>query len=179
VIRQKNIEKSSFLMGVTLSVFSPLAFLSGVYGTNFQRSDGTPGLPELRWGWRPSDPNDPSSPSEWDGGITGYAYFWILCGAVVASILAMYIYVGLIDISPLTEPVKNFVKWIIGRGCCITCLPEKVKKRAATKWSRRSFVGKVSPRVEDRSGERSGGGPDSQSFKLGNKQLSKVGSLRV
>jgi len=147
VIRQKNIEKSSFLMGVTLSVFSPLAFLSGVYGTNFQKSDGTPGVPELRWGWRPSDPNDPSSPSEWDGGITGYGYFWILCGAVVASILSMYIYVGLIDISAITEPIKSFVKRIIGRSCT-TCFSEKMKKRAVMRGKRGSFVGKVSPRPE-------------------------------
>ena len=52
VERQKRIERSSAFMGVFLSVFSPLAFITGVYGMNFTKPDGTPGMPELSWGFK-------------------------------------------------------------------------------------------------------------------------------
>jgi len=146
LLRQKNIEKSSFLMGVTLSIFSPLAFLTGYFGTNFQKSDGTPGLPELRWGWRPSDPNDPSSPPEWNGGITGYGYFWTLCGSIVVAILSMYIYAGLVDITPIIEGIKNFIK--MAGGSCNACVPSKLKGKIVAKWSKKTLTGKVNPQPQ-------------------------------
>ena len=42
--RQKRMERSSAFMGIILSIFSPLGFYSGIYGMNFVKSDGTPGI---------------------------------------------------------------------------------------------------------------------------------------
>ena len=67
-----------------------------LYGMNFTKTDGTPGIPELTWGYEPSDPEDLASKSRWTGGITGYAYFWILSCVVIAVIIVVYICLDLI-----------------------------------------------------------------------------------
>ena len=47
--RQGRIERSQRVLSVMISVFSPLSFIAGVYGMNFQFPDGRPGISELRW----------------------------------------------------------------------------------------------------------------------------------
>lgn len=39
--RQKRLEKSQHIMGLVLAIFSPLAFISGIYGMNITKPDGT------------------------------------------------------------------------------------------------------------------------------------------
>jgi len=51
-------------------IFLPLTFLVGVYGMNFVRVDGSPGIPELRLEY-------------------GYVYFWIAAILVIVGGLAM------------------------------------------------------------------------------------------
>jgi len=41
-----------FLLTVASAIFMPAQFLSGVYGMNFEESDGTAGIPELKGGWK-------------------------------------------------------------------------------------------------------------------------------
>lgn len=65
-------------------------------GMNFIKSDNSPQLEELTWGYRASNPDDPSSKSEWTGGITGYGFFWIVCGATCTVVLIVYVVMGLI-----------------------------------------------------------------------------------
>jgi Mg2+ and Co2+ transporter CorA len=88
--RSERVERSSFIMGLVLAMFSPLSFISGMYGMNFITPDGDPGLPELTW-WK----------DENGGGVTGYEYFWILCGCCIVATLVLYVLAGLIP-NPLS-----------------------------------------------------------------------------
>lgn len=54
------------------------------------------GIPELSWGYSPSDPSDPASPSEFTGPLSGYAFFWALCGGMVLLTLLLYMALGLV-----------------------------------------------------------------------------------
>ena len=95
----------------------------------------------------------------------------------------MYVYVGLIDITPLTDPIKNFVKRM--GGSCASCLPDKIKKKTTAKWTtRRKSVVKPHESAEGGAGggfnSKSGSnspGPGVQAMKIW-RQLSKVGSMR-
>lgn len=77
-------------MNVVLSVFSPLAFIAGVYGMNFQTTDGAPAIPELTWGFAAGG----GGPTGW---ITGYTYFWLLSVTVSMTTLYLYRKMGLLD----------------------------------------------------------------------------------
>ena len=92
---QKQMAVNQNIMSIVLSVFAPLSFITAVYGMNFHESDGSPGIPELTWGWVPSDPNDPASAPERNG-LTGYQYFWILIGSLTALTILVYMFLGLI-----------------------------------------------------------------------------------
>ncbi len=41
--RQKSIEQSSKFIGLVVAMFSPLSFITGIYGMNFVDPDGNPG----------------------------------------------------------------------------------------------------------------------------------------
>ena len=62
---------------------------------NFHESNGDPGIPELTWGWVPSNYTDPSSTPERNG-LTGYQYFWILIGSLTVLTILCYMALGLI-----------------------------------------------------------------------------------
>jgi Mg2+ and Co2+ transporter CorA len=98
--RSARVERSSFIMGLVLAMFSPLSFISGMYGMNFITPNGEPGLPELTW-W----------PDENGSGISGYAYFWILCGCCIFSTIVLYIVAGLIP-----NPFAGVYDYIIERN---------------------------------------------------------------
>jgi hypothetical protein len=89
-------ETSQNIMGIILSVFTPISFLSGLYGMNFVKSDGSPAIPELIWGFSPSDPNDPTSHPVFSGVVSGYGYFWILASSAVTVTVSVYMLMGLI-----------------------------------------------------------------------------------
>lgn len=55
-LEQKSAYALSVLTVVTTTLL-PIQILSGVYGMNFQKEDGSPGIPELMW-------------------ENGYMYFW-------------------------------------------------------------------------------------------------------
>uniref|UniRef100_A0A6T8BUT3 Uncharacterized protein n=1 Tax=Cryptomonas curvata TaxID=233186 RepID=A0A6T8BUT3_9CRYP len=75
----KKSERTSLAMSMILAVFSPLSFISGIYGMNF--TGGT--MPELDW-------------TRENSSITGYEYFWILVGVLVAITILLYMAAGLI-----------------------------------------------------------------------------------
>ena len=109
-LRQQRIERSQRFMNIVLSVFSPLAFITGVYGMNFVTPDGVPAIPELTWGFSPLNPADPDSPSVWNGSITGYVYFWLLSSTVTMCTLAMYKRMGLLESDFYKDSKKNGAK---------------------------------------------------------------------
>lgn len=92
---QARTDRGQNVMGLVLGVFSPLSFLSGMYGMNFVKADGTPSIPELVYGFEFKDPSDPTS-GVIQTGLSGYAYFWILIGCTVAVVLMVYMALGLI-----------------------------------------------------------------------------------
>ena len=59
------------MLSVMSSVFLPLSFLAGVYGTNFTI------LPELHWEY-------------------GYLYFWAMCCLLAASFLLLIKRMGML-----------------------------------------------------------------------------------
>jgi hypothetical protein len=92
---QERIRVSQNVMFIFMSLFAPLAFFTAAYGQNFVKHDGTKAIPELLWGFSPSDPNDPTSPPVFSGVISGYGYFWILSGTTICTLLLVYTAMGL------------------------------------------------------------------------------------
>jgi Mg2+ and Co2+ transporter CorA len=92
---QAQSEKSQRVMGLILAVFSPMAFVSGVYGMNFTKGDGNTAIPELSMGYQLVDASDPSKGVE-KIGISGYEYFWILNCVIIIVVLAGYVALGMI-----------------------------------------------------------------------------------
>lgn len=102
---QARADRGQRMVGLVLGVFSPLGFLSGVYGMNFVKTDTSPSIPELSWGWALEDPSDTNTsgtnatsptPGVIGTGLTGYGYFWVLIGCVVIVIITLYMALGLI-----------------------------------------------------------------------------------
>jgi hypothetical protein len=111
---QRTTDDSMFVMGVMLSIFSPLSFIAGVYGMNFIQPDGNPGMPELQWYGADTPPEAPGGSVSLITGITGYQYFWILCGVAIAAVILLYWAMGLIT---LEQPIK-FLKFFLGKATC-------------------------------------------------------------
>lgn len=64
--------KSSYIISVVLAVFSPLSFITGLYGMNFTGDENGDGImPELTW-------------------THGYQYVWILMGSIAVFILWLF-----------------------------------------------------------------------------------------
>jgi len=83
----KKAERTSTAISLVLAIFSPMSFITGLYGMNFNGE--TSSMPELNW------------TAENNNGVNGYQYFWILLVSVVSAIIIVYMNLGLIP-SPLT-----------------------------------------------------------------------------
>merc|ERR1712159_902329 len=55
--RDKSMNETLFALSVITAVFLPMQFITGLYGINFVKDDGSPNIPELTW-------------------ERGYYYFW-------------------------------------------------------------------------------------------------------
>ena len=97
VERQKRVETNNTFMSIAISIYTPLIFIAGIYGQNFTKPDGNPGLPELSWGFAPSDSSDPTSTPKTTGNITGYGFFWLVVSFVAIGIIIIYMYSGLLS----------------------------------------------------------------------------------
>jgi len=58
ILQDERMNRMLFVLTILTTIFTPLTFMAGVYGMNFQDKDGHPSIPELNW------PN-------------GYLYFWL------------------------------------------------------------------------------------------------------
>ncbi len=47
--REERINEILLFITVVTSIFTPASFLAGVFGMNFQKPEGGPGMPELKW----------------------------------------------------------------------------------------------------------------------------------
>jgi len=74
-LQDERMNKMLFILTILTTIFTPLTFLAGIYGMNFQAPDGKPGIPELLW------PH-------------GYLYFWILTLVylVVSSFVGIWLW---------------------------------------------------------------------------------------
>jgi hypothetical protein len=97
--RSERVERGFLIMVLVRAIFSPLSFIVGMYGMNFSTPEGEPGIPELIW-WPDADGN----------GVSGYAYFWILCGCCMVTTFTLYIFAGLIP-----NPVAGLFDGVIER----------------------------------------------------------------
>lgn len=73
--RDTRMNDTLFALSLLSAIFLPASFITGLYGMNFVRPDGTPSMPELRW-------------------TNGYKFFWFLqfvslvsCAIVIAAIV--------------------------------------------------------------------------------------------
>eukprot|EP00470_Lotharella_oceanica_P015089 CAMPEP_0170198830 /NCGR_PEP_ID=MMETSP0040_2-20121228/68998_1 /TAXON_ID=641309 /ORGANISM="Lotharella oceanica, Strain CCMP622" /LENGTH=131 /DNA_ID=CAMNT_0010448887 /DNA_START=628 /DNA_END=1024 /DNA_ORIENTATION=- len=64
-----------YLLTLVTAIFIPLQFITGMYGMNFVREDGTPSMPELTW-------------------ENGYAYFWSLVTGIFLTTITILIILG-------------------------------------------------------------------------------------
>ncbi len=73
--------KVQFIISMALAFFSPLSFIVGLYGMNFEgdAETGTGGIPELTW-------------------QNGYTYVWLLMMSVVLVILVLFCFMGVIPL---------------------------------------------------------------------------------
>merc|ERR1711879_680608 len=55
--RDKSMNQTLFALSLITAVFLPMQFITGLYGMNFVKDDGSPNIPELTW-------------------ERGYYYFW-------------------------------------------------------------------------------------------------------
>merc|ERR1712216_420130 len=55
--RDKRMNSTLFVLSLISAIFLPAQFITGLYGMNFAKSDGSPNMPELTWEY-------------------GYEYFW-------------------------------------------------------------------------------------------------------
>eukprot|EP00467_Chlorarachnion_reptans_P015308 CAMPEP_0114535506 /NCGR_PEP_ID=MMETSP0109-20121206/28464_1 /TAXON_ID=29199 /ORGANISM="Chlorarachnion reptans, Strain CCCM449" /LENGTH=684 /DNA_ID=CAMNT_0001719099 /DNA_START=201 /DNA_END=2255 /DNA_ORIENTATION=- len=62
-----------FVLTIVTTVFVPAQFLTGMYGMNFVRDDGSPGMPELTWRY-------------------GYLYFWCMTGVLTSLSMVLMIW---------------------------------------------------------------------------------------
>lgn len=60
-----------YILTMVTTIFIPAQFFTGVYGMNFVKPDGTPGIPELEWTY-------------------GYAYFWTLCITLTLTVWVLF-----------------------------------------------------------------------------------------
>lgn len=107
---QRNSEWSQRVMGLILAIFSPLSFVAGVFGMNFTKGDGTPGIPELTFGFELVNASD-ATEGVVKTGLTGYEWFWLWVGILIAAILALHVALGM-----LPSPVNLILD---GIGCCM------------------------------------------------------------
>lgn len=92
---QSNSEWSQRVMGLILAVFSPLSFVAGVFGMNFTKGDGTPGIPELTFGFELVNASDVTQGTV-QTGLTGYQWFWIWVIILITAVLVLYIALGML-----------------------------------------------------------------------------------
>ena len=114
-----------------------------MYGMNFIQPNGDPGLPELMW-W----------PGEDGATVSGYGYFWLLCGSCIVFTLFLYMLAGL-----LPSPIPDwFVDWCVGcwntmRGAGQTEAPATVVRKAPRRGSAYSSTVESSGVDQQRSAE--------------------------
>jgi len=96
--QDKQMNSTLFLLSVFSAVFLPAQFITGLYGMNFVKEDGTPNIPELQWRF-------------------GYGYFWILQAFMLVGAVSLVLCVSSFSRSHVM-PLLQHCRTGCYRHCC-------------------------------------------------------------
>lgn len=100
--QDKQMNSTLFLLSIISAVFLPAQFITGLYGMNFVKEDGTPNMPELKWRF-------------------GYGYFWILQAIMLVGAAASLLFVSSFSrgrVLPLVQQCRARCSRSCGCCCC-------------------------------------------------------------
>lgn len=93
--------KSSYIISVVLAVFSPLSFITGLYGMNFTGDgQGNGIMPELTWSH-------------------GYEFVWALMGSIAFTVLCLFFLFKVLEFPAWVKRGCYFMKTKLLLTCCI------------------------------------------------------------
>jgi len=86
---QELIANNNTVMGVVLSIFSPISFVQALYSMQFDTTAiivRTSEAPSSHWF------------APWSWGLSQFAQFWLTCSLITAFMLCIYVHMGLISV---------------------------------------------------------------------------------